>query len=89
MNFLSRLFRRHRRSALEEFGASLTTNAIAAAMRTNDRRDDRLARGLYVGKILPREDRAMADFFCSIVLAIIDGKVPDTGASRSLALVYT
>lgn len=198
MKFISRLFHKPlRRSALEEFGDSLTTRAIATALRTSESRDDRIAWGVattvlvtarnfavglqkqvsempvpsrrdyrlpyddimieaaafchyvlsrdyppsddfddggtdaddgspddpedvngsdscakalffsqglllkflptgypegflerrwlfYVGKVLPRDDRTMAEFFCSIVLTIIEEKAPHTSGIKGL-----
>jgi hypothetical protein len=46
MTIISRLFKRQHRSALEQFGDSLTPRAIAAAMRTNHSRNNRIAVGL-------------------------------------------
>lgn len=38
----------------------------------------------YLGKILPRDERAVAEFFSSVVLAIIDGKLPQTSGLKGL-----
>jgi len=38
----------------------------------------------YTAKLLPRDDRALAEFFGSVVLAIIDEKMPDPSAIRGL-----
>lgn len=82
MTFLSRLFSRGRpRSPLEEFGQHLTPHAIAAAMRTEGSKEDRIARGVGTAVLVT------AHAFASGLQKHVD-QMPSMGRKLTYRLPY-